>query len=241
MKHGQPWASGPGEILRHALSLLQDDSDVNRRLAMICIDNAVELMIKTYLGLPKRVTGLSIPRKEYQEATESFPALLDALEKYAADRIQGIDLGVIEWYHRLRNELYHEGNGLTVERDKVEVYAELAELLFKKLFGFSLARDVMPDTALLGQFMEAWAALEQGLLSTATRLHLLGETPRTVVAAARFIRGAGLLTDAQVVEIEALMRIRNEVVHGVSDYRQVITPAIVERVRELARLFPGDE
>jgi hypothetical protein len=54
-----PWASGPAEILRHGLGLLNSDSQVNRRLAMILIDNAVELMIGTYLGLPRRVTGLS--------------------------------------------------------------------------------------------------------------------------------------------------------------------------------------
>jgi len=57
------WASGPAEILRHGLRLLTIDSDVNRRQAMISIDNSVELMIKTYLGLPKRVTGLTITRK----------------------------------------------------------------------------------------------------------------------------------------------------------------------------------
>ena len=61
-----PWASGPGEILRHGLALLKNDSDTNRRLAMISIDNAVELMIKTYLGLPSRITGLKITRSEYQ-------------------------------------------------------------------------------------------------------------------------------------------------------------------------------
>jgi hypothetical protein len=68
---------------------------------------------------------------------ENFPMLLDALEKYAASKLDGIDLGEIEWYHRLRNQLYHQGNGLTVERDKVEVYAELANVLFTNLFGFS--------------------------------------------------------------------------------------------------------
>jgi len=57
MPTSTPWTSGAGEILRHGLQLLRKDSDVNRRLAMISIDNAVELMIKTYLGLPKRVTG----------------------------------------------------------------------------------------------------------------------------------------------------------------------------------------
>ena len=93
---------------------------------MISVDNAVELMIKTYLGLPKRVTGLAITRKDFEEISESFPAMLDALEKYASAKLVGIDLGEIEWYHRLRNELYHQGNGLTVERDKVEIYAQLA-------------------------------------------------------------------------------------------------------------------
>src|SRR5437016_6700526 len=82
-----PWSSGPGEILRHGLGLLRADSDTNRRLAMIAIDNAVELMMKTFLGLPKRITGLAITRKEYQEIAESFPALLDVLERYGADKL----------------------------------------------------------------------------------------------------------------------------------------------------------
>ena len=47
---------------------------------MISIDNAVELMSTTYLGLPQRVTDLKISRSEYQEFVESFPKLLDALE-----------------------------------------------------------------------------------------------------------------------------------------------------------------
>src|SRR5438046_3555188 len=108
----RPWSSGPAEILEHGISQLEIDSDKSRRLAMISIDNAVELMIKTYLGLPRRITDLEISRKTYDEFAQSFPKLLDALETYAADKINGIDLGEIEWYHRLRNELYHQGNGL---------------------------------------------------------------------------------------------------------------------------------
>jgi hypothetical protein len=109
-----PWASGPAEILGHGLDLLVEDSDRNRRLAIIAIDNAVELTIKTYLGLPRRVTGLAISRKRFREIAESFPDLLDAIEEHASKKLAGIDLGEIEWYHRLRNQLYHEGNGLTV-------------------------------------------------------------------------------------------------------------------------------
>ena len=133
-----PWSSGPGEILQHGLSLLRKDSDSSRRLAMLSIDNAVELMLKTYLGLPKRVTGLHITRGKYAEFSESFPKLLDAIEEYGSDKLDGIELGEIEWYHRLRNQLYHQGNGLTVELEKAKVYAELARILFKNLFGADL-------------------------------------------------------------------------------------------------------
>ena len=156
-----PWATGPGEILRHGLELLKKDTDTNRRLAMILIDNAVELMIKTYLGLPRRVTGLAISRGEYQRFSESFPKLLDALEEYADDKLNGIDLGEIEWYHRIRNQLYHQGNGLTVERGKVEVYAELANVLFSNLFGSRLVEPEEDVNALLGDFMLAWIDFER--------------------------------------------------------------------------------
>jgi hypothetical protein len=50
-KEDSPWASGPGEILRHGLDLLKKDTDTNRRLAMISIDNAVELTVKTHFEL----------------------------------------------------------------------------------------------------------------------------------------------------------------------------------------------
>lgn len=124
----QPWVTGPKEILQHGLSLLHEDFDRNRRLALLSIDNAVELTIKTYLGLPKRVTGIQISRRDFAEISDSFPKMLDALEEHASEFLKGIDLGDIEWFHRLRNQLYHQGNGLTVAREQVEVYAELAKL-----------------------------------------------------------------------------------------------------------------
>lgn len=236
-----PWASGPGEILRHGLALLKADSDTNRRLAMISIDNAVELMIRTYLGLPNRITGLTISRREYQEISESFTAMLDAIEKHATAKLEGIDPGLVEWYHRLRNQLYHQGNGLTVERDKVEVYAELANALFRNLFGFDLVVHSDPEADLLSKFMKAWIAVEHGMSAMAQEHSLLGEAPRSTLDAARRMREAGFLSPAQVAEIDSLRRIRNEVFHGRSDYRSVITPAIVARVEELATIFQDDD
>ena len=232
-----PWASGPGEILRHGLGLLRDDSDTNRRLAMIAIDNAVELTIKTYLGLPKRITGLHVPRKELNEISESFPALLDAVERYASDKLIGIDLGEIEWYHRLRNELYHQGNGLTVERDKVDVYAQLANVLFKNLFGFELVHSPAGRTRRLGDFLEAWIDLERALVSMAHDHSPTGSQGMGMLQAARFLRGTDLVSKEDVRNFERLQQLRNKLVHGVIDDHEALTPEIISQVRNLRDKF----
>jgi len=204
---------------------------------MISIDNAVELMIKTYLGLPKRVTGLAISRREFSEVSESFPSLLDALEKHAADKLDGIDLGEIEWYHRLRNELYHQGNGLTVERDKVEVYAELANTLFRNLFGYELVQRVTSRTDNLGQFMSAWTSIERGLKDIARRNSPANKRATGLFDVLRIIRMAGLLSPKEITELEELRQTRNEIVHGTRDFETALTAEIMDRARKYASRF----
>lgn len=239
-----PWASGPAEILLHGLGLLQDDTDTNRRLAMISIDNAVELMIKTYLGLPKRLSGLTISRREFADFSESFPALIDALERHAADKLTGIDLGTIEWYHRLRNQLYHQGNGLTVERDKIEIYAELANVLFLNLFGMRLVPRTKAKSDLLGLFIEGWANLERGLSALSARervrMDLATPEPKNVHQAMTLLRSTRFFSDSDMNEINSFRRIRNEVLHGSADHRSLITKDVVTRLRSLVDRIPPE-
>lgn len=228
----QPWVSGAAELLEHAVALLRDDSSVRLRLALIATDNAVELAIKTFLSLPKRVTGISFPRKRFEEVAESFPALLDALEEVAPDKLDGVDLASIEWYHRLRNQLYHQGYGLTVEREKVEIYAELANLLFKNLFGEApLPRRAA--TELLGRFIELWPRLENALRHIASDHSLVGDRPSTVLNAMRFLRSGHILPEEDLDEIESLRRLRNEVVHGSGDYKATLDEKNVARLESL--------
>jgi hypothetical protein len=131
--------------------LNSDPTDFDRRIALLSIDNAVELMIKTYLSQPRRALGQHIPRKRLEEISDSFPQLLDALEEFGKDRLGTIDLSDIEWFHWLRNELYHAGNGLTIEKQKVLVYAQIAEQLFVNLFKIPPAQQAKPDTT--GEFL----------------------------------------------------------------------------------------
>lgn len=232
-----PWANGPKEILKHGLDLSKKDSDTNRRLAIISIDNSVELMIKTFLGLPKRINRLKITRKEYDDFTESFPKLLDALETHAPDKIIGIDLGEIEQYHRLRNQLYHQGNGLTVDKTNVEIYAELANLLFKNLFGQELIIHTTDHKELLGEFLSSWVIIETGLHYLASQHSLLGTDRHNVLDAMKFIKDAGIIGNEDYNELNNLRNIRNSVIHGKTDYKNVLDKDIIEKAKYYADMY----
>lgn len=163
VKHQKPWTAGPKELLDHAFEHLAKGNPFDFRIAMISIDNAVELAIKTYLGLPKRIRGSEGPSlKRLQEAGSNFPGLLDLLEEFAKGRLSGLDLGDIEVYHRLRNTLYHEGNGITVDPEHVDSYLQIAKVLLNNLLGIELERDESnPPSSLLGGLVSKWASLVQ--------------------------------------------------------------------------------
>ena len=159
----KPWVDGPRELLQHSIDHLDSGSDFDKRIAMIGIDNAVELIIKSYLSLPNRARGSKGPsRKEITEAENSFSSLLDILEKYGSMKLMGIELADIEWYHRIRNQLYHSGSGITVESTKVETYFEIASNLFENLFGFTLNLDLSKhQKSLFGNFLTHWIYFEK--------------------------------------------------------------------------------
>ncbi len=153
------WTAGPRELLDHAFSHLTGGKVFDFRIAMISIDNAVELAIKTYLSLPKRIRGLEGPsRKRLEEASLSFPALLDLLEEYAGSKLSGIELGDIEVYHRLRNTLYHDGNGVTVDPEYVDSYLQIAKILLNNLLGVRVeAEETSLPSSSLGDLVSKWA------------------------------------------------------------------------------------
>ena len=177
-----PWSEGPRELLQHAVGHLAQDGDFDRRIAMISIDNAVELMIKTFLGLPRRKLGTKAPsRKQLEEASGSFPALLDLIEEFAGDKLTGVSLDEIEWYHRIRNQLYHSGNGITVEAARVQTYLSLAKTLYQNLFEAELT--LLSESLIqlrLGTFLGRWGVFEKELVERAKELNLPDQRPGAV-------------------------------------------------------------
>lgn len=218
-KATKPWTAGPRELLNHAFEHLAKGKPFDFRIAMISIDNAVELTIKTYLGLPKRVRGsVGPPLKRLQETGSSFPALLDLLEEFAKGKLDGIDLGDIEVYHRLRNKLYHEGHGITVEPKYVDSYLQIAKVLLDNLLGLELEKDKSnPPSSSLGALVSKWASLVQEVRLIARmylgREELLGEP---VLHSVDRLVTAGVVDTQFRRRVRDANKIRNKLIHSIS-------------------------
>lgn len=227
----KPWVGGPLELLRHAYQQLSLGTDFGYRISMICIDNSVELLLKTFLGLPRRVTGLNVGRQKLRDASESFPRLLDLFEENCPDKLIGVDLGDIEFYHRLRNQLYHDGNGVTVERAKVENYAEIARILCQSLFDIDpyaeTKREVTED--LEAQVLHLWAKIEQNLVRIAFGKDAHGFSIYRNRNALRKI-----LTPAELQNVEEIRDLRNQIAHG---FRQLPHEELEPKVRAMKDLY----
>jgi hypothetical protein len=105
------------------------DTAFDRRIAFISADNAVETTIRTFLSLPASKSGVKIPRKDVEAVENSFPGLTQLFWQYVKDRLSGIDDADIEHYHRIRNKLYHDGTGLSVDEQYLLAYRQIAVLL----------------------------------------------------------------------------------------------------------------
>lgn len=229
-----PWAAGPGELLQHGIDLLEQDSGSGRRIAMILIDNAVELILKTYLTLPRRVTGLSLSRKQQDDYCQNFPSLLQGVEDHSPSKLIGLSLGEFEWFHRLRNELYHDGNGLTVEKKIVEVYAELAVLLFKSLFDCELHIESPKNSRaqLIGEFFEDWITIERKLAQSVGN----GENISSGHAA-EILFQTGKISKSDLDTFKQVQMIRNQLVHGEAEPEEMLRPANMSKVKQVANVL----
>lgn len=138
-----PWKSSPAELLGHALEHLHLGTDSDRRIAFLLLDVGVETLFKTFLTSPAKATGA---RGEYgarkKAAEGNFHELVEGVQAAAGDRLAGFDLGHVEYYHNLRNKLYHEGDGVIPASDKAKDYARLAVGLLKALLDVDLTEEL---------------------------------------------------------------------------------------------------
>ena len=156
------WASGAIELLRHADSHVDLESAFDKRIAFVSIDNCVEICIRAFLALPEAKSRVKVPRGEVEAASSSFPKLVELLFLYVGSRLTGIDEHDIEHYHRIRNHLYHDGTGLSVDDQYLLAYRSIASLLLNNLFGVAYSRGA-DQAPRLDVLILNWNRIEQNI------------------------------------------------------------------------------
>ncbi|MFX1399026.1 MAG: hypothetical protein ACFFAS_18525 [Promethearchaeota archaeon] len=104
------FAKGSLEIINFTIELLYNNKDLNKRISFILVDNAIELVMKTFLEVNRK----KVPR--------DFPSKVKQMTGITKNSIPKEIWGSIEHYHSKRNILYHKGEGLSIKIDLVEEY-----------------------------------------------------------------------------------------------------------------------
>lgn len=133
----KPWARGALELLQHAEEHRLGCRDFDRRVALIGFDNAIESSVITYLSLnPVQRGGHAFPKTEVERWLANFHTKVEFLEHFANLLQKAMPVGRPEiiYYHSLRNDLYHNGNGVVPATEHIDGARQAALWTFSILF-----------------------------------------------------------------------------------------------------------
>lgn len=218
------WVEGPIELIKHGLKHIQEGEDFDFRIAMISIDNAVETTIKTYLALNRRSLGIAY--KKYKHSIRNFPTMLDLINDYASNIVSTDILDVIEIFHIIRNNLYHQGHGITVLLNFVEQYATIAKDLLSRLFEVNIEpyfEDIpVSDLSVnYNEFLMIWRKIEINLKNYALTESLIPliDKPYTINKILDILIKKQAVPEELGMEIAHMLEIRNKIVHGIKEFK----------------------
>ncbi|MBA7705315.1 hypothetical protein ES703_114143 [subsurface metagenome] len=232
------WINGPIELLNHGIIHLTENKGFDLRIAMISIDNAVETTIKSYLSLNRR--SLGIDHEVLNKSTRNFPKMLNLLLSNCSDKISSEELDAIEMFHKIRNSLYHQGTGITVEKEIVERYAIVAKDLISRLFEVEERIDfeletVSDITKLYGEFLMIWRDIEVNLKNYALISEIIPQTPRplTIVNIINSLVRNELIDGYLAYKISNIRHFRNNIIHSQKNYTIDNMNELIAQIKEI--------
>lgn len=185
MEKRHPWQLFPGQLIRYAIDHLHRSSEFDQIVGFLLLDVGVETLLKVFLLLPEEVTTTDMPYRERRSAAEgNFHALVRGVEKAAktaGDRLKDINLRHVEYFHNLRNKLYHAGNGITVQGDHSEQYSQIALELLDRLLEIPLKHSLEEGSRKQRDLNSLSDELDQVKASLKAEIHVLKQDLRLAI------------------------------------------------------------
>lgn len=219
-----PWVRGPFEILHHAEGHYKKSSDIDRRLALISFDNAIEVAINTFLQLNSKIRGgIDYQKEMVDKWLRNYHSKIEFFEFFLQERVLSTSISTTEiiWYHTIRNEMYHSGNGFVPEIHCIKGIRTAAIEVINILFSINI-KTVLDDLV--------YVDVHQESSNTSTVLNLF---LRSFTTLERTIQGTALAIGVEVNSIKqagnptSLWRsLSNQMDSGITKYENVVQQAI---------------
>ncbi len=116
--------------------------------------------------------------------------------------------------------MYHEANGITVENEKVNAYAEVAKIIIFNFFDVKV-EDISPKgpgrtkSELFGEYILNWAKLEQRIINLTKKQGLFVREHTTPLVSIHQLEKTGTLPPEIFTQFRSERLFRNELVHAV--------------------------
>lgn len=128
-EYERPWQVMPAKIIKLALEHAEKDDDFDHQVAYLLLDIGVEAALKALLV-----------NKGHNVEKIFFPELLkkvkEELSKANPDLVRQID--DVNYFHGIRNKLYHQGEGVRPTEDNLKRYSELAKRIIEEIIEVNL-------------------------------------------------------------------------------------------------------
>jgi len=136
-EYEKPWQVMPAKIIMLAKEHVSKNTDFDGQLAFLLLDIGVEAALKTYL----------INKKQDIEKI-LFPDLIKKIKEELEKDDLEVDLQSLEYFHRIRNKLYHQGDGVKPTDENLQRYLFLAMDVLKTLLAIDISElDLGPESS----------------------------------------------------------------------------------------------
>ena len=151
-----PWVNGPFELLVHAEVHLRQGGDFDRRIALISLDNAIEVAVTTYLTLnPTHRGGRSYDKQKVDRWLYNYSSKLNFLECELKSRKETwiVEKDHILWIHYQRNLQYHGESSGIPEKMVLDIARKAALWVFCFLFEISEVESELENAIISREFI----------------------------------------------------------------------------------------
>jgi hypothetical protein len=140
-----PWQVTPAQLIAYGKEHLDNKDEFSKKIALLLVDVGVEALFKVYLLLGDKVTGAKLKFSKRKSAAEgNFHDLVQGVKKSIPHEINESIFDRVQYFHTIRNKIYHQGDGVVPAEVNVKEYADIAV----HLLGLLLEVELDPDDSL---------------------------------------------------------------------------------------------